>query len=140
MDVATYIFNNQYYPRLIDKVYYELRQQTWDYCMNMQKNACSQVTWMGPMSDFKKIPSSIERWAFLKVHMCALSKKNSVLSFPIRDIFWITSFVEKKLFSLKDMMKLQTLQAHVYLPYCGISFHESTMLSTAEWHLPDHSG
>ena len=114
MDVATYIFNNQYYPRLIDKVYYELRQQTWDYCMNMQKNACSQVTWMGPMTDFKKDPIFNRKMGFPENSYVCFIKEKLCPVIPNKR-YILDHFVRgKEVISLKDMMK-HKLFKHMFI-------------------------
>lgn len=114
MDVATYIFNNQYYPRLVDKVYYELREQMWDHCMNMQKNACSQVTWMGPMTDFKKDPIFNRKMGFPENSYVCFIKEKLCPVIPNKR-YILDHFVRgKEVISLKDMMK-HKLFKHMFI-------------------------
>lgn len=53
MDQGQYLFNNQFYPDLLDKVYHEVQETTWEHCVNIQSPKTQHRILDGHMSDFK---------------------------------------------------------------------------------------
>ena len=52
MDQGIFLFDNQYHPDVIDRVYHRVRETTWDHCMSIQKAMCQHKIFGGPLSDF----------------------------------------------------------------------------------------
>lgn len=53
MDQAVYLFDNQYHPEALDKIFHKIASTTWDHCMNVQKQMCQQTLYHGNVQDFK---------------------------------------------------------------------------------------
>ena len=54
MDQAVFLLDNQYDPRILDRVYHEIREKTWDHCINIQEAMMRQKVWDGPITDFQR--------------------------------------------------------------------------------------
>lgn len=57
MDQATFLFDNQYDPFVIDQVYHEIRETMWSHCIAMQQAMTRQKVLSGPITDFKWDPA-----------------------------------------------------------------------------------
>ena len=53
MDQAIFLLDNQYDPKVLDQVYHQIRETTWDHCISIQQAMMRQRVWDGPISDFK---------------------------------------------------------------------------------------
>ena len=54
MDQAVFLLDNQYDPHILDRVYHEIREKTWDHCINIQEATMRQKVWDGPITDFQR--------------------------------------------------------------------------------------
>lgn len=52
IDQAVFLFDNQYDPHTIDKIYHQVRETTWDHCIQIQEDMLRQTVWEGPITDF----------------------------------------------------------------------------------------
>ena len=57
MDQATFLFDNQYDPAVIDRIYHEIRETMWSHCITMQQAMTRQKVMSGPITDFKWDPA-----------------------------------------------------------------------------------
>lgn len=53
MDQAVFLFDNQYDPVIIDKVYHEIKEKTWYHSIQIQEDMMRQKVWDGPITDFQ---------------------------------------------------------------------------------------
>ena len=53
-DQGEYLFNNQFHPEVIDKVYQQVLETTWSHCVGIQKPKAIHQVIDGHMSDFVK--------------------------------------------------------------------------------------
>ena len=51
-DQAEYLFNNRYYPEVIDKVFHQVQETTWDHCVNIQRAMCDHKVLSGHLTEF----------------------------------------------------------------------------------------
>lgn len=52
MNQAIYFTNNQYLPRVVDRVFHQILEKSWDYNIQMQKASCRHHTLSGKMDEF----------------------------------------------------------------------------------------
>ena len=52
MNQAVYFTNNQYDPKIIEQMFHQIHEKSWDYCMQVQKSMCRHRIIGGPMIDF----------------------------------------------------------------------------------------
>ena len=52
MNQAVYFTNNQYDPKIIEQMFHQIHEKSWDYCMQVQKSMCRHRIIGGPMTDF----------------------------------------------------------------------------------------
>ena len=53
MDQGIFLFDNQYHPDVIDRVYQRVLETTWGHCMSIQETMCQHHIYGGPLTDFK---------------------------------------------------------------------------------------
>lgn len=53
MDQATFLFDNQYDPHVIDHIYHEIRETMWSHCIATQQTMTRQKVLSGSITDFK---------------------------------------------------------------------------------------
>lgn len=63
-DQAMYLFNNQYHPDVIDKVYSAIRSTTWDHCLKIQGAATQQYLYGGDVHEFTQDPEFNQKMGF----------------------------------------------------------------------------
>lgn len=51
-DQAEYLFNNRYYPEVIDKVFHKVQETSWDHCVNIQRAMCDHKILSGRLTEF----------------------------------------------------------------------------------------
>lgn len=53
MGGASYLFDNQYHPEVVDRAYHNVLRRSWDHCMRIQRDMCQKRVYGGPLTDFK---------------------------------------------------------------------------------------
>lgn len=64
MDQAVFLFDNQYDPKAIDKVYQQVKDTTWNHCINIQQAMMRQKVYGGPITDFTLNSSLNQKMGF----------------------------------------------------------------------------
>ena len=52
MGGASYLFDNQYHPEVVDRAYHNVLRRSWDHCMRIQRDMCQKRVYGGPLTDF----------------------------------------------------------------------------------------
>ena len=52
MNQAVYFTNNQYHPRILDRVFHQIHEKSWDYCIQTQRSSCRHHMIGGDMNEF----------------------------------------------------------------------------------------
>lgn len=102
MDQATFLFDNQYDPAVIDRIYHEVRETMWSHCIAMQQAMTRQKVMSGPITDFKWDPALNAKKGF--PHSAyTLFVSEPVLTNQLKYI--LNTFVKKKIpVTLKDIL------------------------------------
>ena len=103
MDQAVFLFDNQYDPVIIDKVFHSIREKTWYHCIQSQIAMMRQHIYDGPITDFIIDSSFNRKWGFpektysLKFDEKFLKKNNRyIMNFFVKG---------RKTISLKDILE-----------------------------------
>lgn len=98
MNQAVYFTNNQYHPEVIDKVFHQIHEKTWDYCMTAQKTLCRHHVIGGPLSDFSCDEKLNREMGF--------PEGSYTLLIPQKIIKGETKYVVEKFFRKKEYLSL----------------------------------
>lgn len=99
---ATFLFDNQYDPAVIDRIYHEIRETMWSHCIATQQAMTRQKVMSGPITDFKWDPALNAKKGFPR-SAYTLFVSEPVLTNQLKYI--LNTFVKKKIpVTLKDIL------------------------------------